>query len=439
MKVAVVGAGYVGLVVGTCLADGGNDVVCVDNDEAKVKMLQAGGVPIYERGLKDLIDRNRSEERLRFTTDIAGAVRESLVVFIAVGTPAGSDGAADLSQVWATADAIARAMDGYRVVVMKSTVPVGTSEALIGRLRAGTKHRFGVVSNPEFLKEGAAVDDFMRPDRVVLGGDDARAIGLVKELYEPFVRSGSPILVMDGRSAEMTKYASNCLLAGRISFMNEIANLCHKLGADVDRVREGMGADGRIGRAFLFPGIGFGGSCFPKDLDALIRIAQGAGLDARMIEAAREVNRAQKTILLPRIAERFGENLAGRRFAVWGLAFKPQTDDMREAPAVEIINALLSRGGEVAASDPAAMEQARKIFGGRISYAKSCYDALRGADALVLATEWNEFRRPDYARMKDLMRSPVVFDGRNIYSRKIMEEAGFEYYSIGRPDVGTPR
>lgn len=435
MKLCVVGTGYVGLVAGTCFAESGNDVICVDIDREKIARLQRGEVPIYEPGLGELIRRNVEEGRLSFSTDLAEAVRRSLVCFIAVGTPQSDDGSADLSAVIRVAAEIAEAMDGYRVIVTKSTVPVGTAERIRQIVASRTVHPFDVVSNPEFLKEGAAIEDFMKPDRVVIGADSPRAIELMKELYEPFVRTEQPILIMSPASAEMTKYCANSMLAARISLMNEFANLCEKVGANIDDVRRGVGFDRRIGQHFLFPGVGYGGSCFPKDVKAVIRTAQQHGLDFRMLRAAEEVNSRQKRSLVEKVTEHFGDYLRGMRFAVWGLAFKPRTDDMREAPSITIIEALLAKGAEVHAHDPEALGEARKMFGDRIHYHRVNYDALRGADALLVVTEWNEFRRPDFERMKQLMKHPVIFDGRNIYDPEDMRALGFVYYSIGRRPV----
>jgi UDPglucose 6-dehydrogenase len=432
MKVCVVGTGYVGLVAGTCFAEGGNDVACVDNVTAKIEALRQGVVPIYEPGLEELIRRNVAEGRLTFTTDLADAVRRSVVCFIAVGTPMSENGAADLSAVIAVARGIGRAMDGYRVVVTKSTVPVGTSEKVRAALTESTTHPFDVISNPEFMKEGAAIDDFMKPDRVVIGGSSARAIDVMRELYEPFVRTGNPILTMDNASAEMTKYAANALLATRISFMNEMANLCERAGADVDQVRRGIGYDRRIGHHFLFPGVGYGGSCFPKDVQAVIHTARQHGIGFPLLNAVEDVNKAQKRRLVEKVVEEFGENLRGRRFAVWGLAFKPRTDDMREAPSLTVVEGLLARGAEVAVHDPEALNEARKTFGDRVSYHRVNYEALQDADALLIVTEWNEFRRPDFPRMKQLMRRPLIFDGRNLYEPEVMREHGFTYVAIGR-------
>jgi UDPglucose 6-dehydrogenase len=435
VKLCVIGTGYVGLVAGTCFAEGGNDVICVDNDAAKIRMLCEGRVPIYEPGLEELIRRNAAERRLTFTTDLAAAVERSLICFLAVGTPQGSGGAADVSAVIAVAREIAGAMDGYRVIVAKSTVPVGTADQLQTAIARITDHPFDVVSNPEFMKEGAAVEDFMKPDRVVIGSSSPQATAIMRELYAPFVRTDNPILVMDNRSAEMTKYAANALLATRISFVNEVANLCERVGADVTAVRRGIGSDRRIGAHFLFPGVGYGGSCFPKDVQAFVRIAEDHGMDFSLLRAVESVNDRQKRVLVDKVVAHFGERLVGRSFAVWGLAFKPRTDDMREAPSIHIIEGLLARGATVRAHDPEAMAMARGVFGDRISYHRVNYDALEGADALLIVTEWNEFRRPDFPRIKGLLRTPVVFDGRNIYEPQVMRELGFIYYPIGRSAV----
>ncbi len=432
MKLGVVGTGYVGLVVGACFAESGNDVMCVDKDVAKIRALQRGRVPIYEPGLEELVRRNRAEGRLVFTTALERAVRASEVIFIAVGTPMGEDGSADVQHVLDVARDIARAMNGYKVIVNKSTVPVGTAVRVREVIRLQTTHPFSVVSNPEFLKQGAAIEDFMKPDRVVIGAEDPRSAGLMKELYAPFTRTGAPIMVMDCTSAELSKYAANAMLATRVSFMNEIANVCEAVGADVDQVRMAMAADRRIGPSFLFPGVGYGGSCFPKDVKALVKFSEEHAYDFRILRAVEAVNDAQKTRLVGRIEAHFG-SLKGRQIAVWGLSFKPKTDDMREAPAITIINALLAKGARVHAFDPEAEKTARRVFGSRIAYAATAYEALTGADALVIVTEWNEFRRPDFARMKRLMRTPVVFDGRNVYSPASMRALGFTYYSIGRP------
>jgi len=435
VKLCVIGTGYVGLVAGTCFAEGGNDVICVDIDAAKIEALKRGEVPIYEPGLEELIRRNLSERRLWFTTDLVAAVRGSDICFVAVGTPESTDGSADLRAVLAVAEAIGSAMNGYRLVVLKSTVPVGTADKVREVLRARTTHEFDVVSNPEFMKEGAAIEDFMKPDRVVIGGSSARAIELMRDLYAPFVRTENPILVMDNRSAEMTKYAANAFLATRISFINELANLCERVGADVNHTRRGMGSDRRIGHHFLFPGVGYGGSCFPKDVKAIIRTAHEHGLTFPLLNAVEDVNERQKYLLVEKVVRHFGEDLRGRRIAVWGLAFKPRTDDMREAPSIVIIEGLLGRGARIEAHDPEALAEARKVFGERITYHRLNYDALEGADALLVVTDWNEFRRPDFPRMRAAMRTPVIFDGRNLYEPDVMREHGFAYFPIGREPV----
>ncbi|MBM3808324.1 MAG: UDP-glucose/GDP-mannose dehydrogenase family protein [Acidimicrobiia bacterium] len=432
MKIAVVGTGYVGLVAGAGFAESGNDVVCVDNDTAKVAKLRRGRVPIYEPGLEELVTRNKSEGRLVFTTDLAKAVRAADVCFIAVGTPQGEDGSADLRHVMTVARDIARVMNGYKVIVNKSTVPVGTAENVREVVRRETTHPFSVVSNPEFLKQGAAVDDFMKPDRVVIGAEDPRAAEIMVKLHKPFTRTGAPIMVMDCASAELAKYAANALLATKISFMNEVANVCDAFGADVDRVRQAVGSDRRIGNSFLFPGVGYGGSCFPKDVKALVRFSSDRKYDFKILKAVDTVNDLQKRVLVKKIEAHFGSALKGKTIAVWGLAFKPKTDDMREAPAVPIIEALLAKGAKVQAYDPEAMKAAKAVFGTRIGYAARNYDALTGADALAVVTEWQEFREPDFARMKKLMRTPVIFDGRNIYQKDQMQQLGFTYFSIGR-------
>ena len=435
MNVSVIGTGYVGLVGGACLAETGRDVVCADVDESKIKRLQRGEIPIFEPGLELLVTHNLAEGRLRFTTDVEDAVRASTIIFIAVGTPPDEDGSADLQHVLAVARTIGRAMDGERIVITKSTVPVGTAARVRAAIQEHTTHPVHVCSNPEFLKEGAAIEDFMKPDRVVLGVDDEGAAEVLRSLYEPFVRTGHQILLMDVASAEITKYAANAMLATRISFMNMIARLCEAVGADVDQVRLGIGTDARIGPSFLFPGIGYGGSCFPKDVKALSRTIGGMGLDNSMLAAVESVNETQKQILLRLVVERFGEGLSSRTFAVWGLAFKPNTDDMREAPSLVTIEGLLERGARVVAHDPAAMEEARRHLDDRIEYRDRNYDVLEGADALVIHTEWHPYRRPDFERMLELLRQPVIFDGRNLYKREELEKLGFEYYTVGRPPV----
>jgi UDPglucose 6-dehydrogenase len=432
MKIAVVGTGYVGLVAGACFAENGNEVICVDKDPAKVRMLQRGHIPIYEPGLEELVRRNKSEKRLTFTTALARGVRQAQIVFIAVGTPTGEDGSADLQHVLGVAREIARSLDGYKVVVNKSTVPVGTAVKVRDVIRRETTHPFSVVSNPEFLKQGAAIDDFMKPDRVVIGAEDARAAELMKELYSPFTRTGAPIMMMDCASAELCKYAANAMLATRISFMNEVANVCDAVGANVDQVRRAVASDRRIGPSFLFPGVGYGGSCFPKDVKAMMRFAEDKAYDFKILRAVETVNEGQKRVLVTKMEEHF-KSLKGKRIAVWGLAFKPKTDDMREAPAVPLIQGLLAAGATVNAYDPEAMKVAKGIFGSKIQYADSSYAALTGADALAVITEWNEFREPDFGRMRKLMRQPLIFDGRNIYNPESLRALGFTYLSMGRP------
>ncbi|HEY7502297.1 MAG TPA: UDP-glucose/GDP-mannose dehydrogenase family protein [Vicinamibacterales bacterium] len=432
MKIAVIGSGYVGLVAGACLAENGNDVICVDKDAAKIRLLQRGKIPIYEPGLEEMVRRNRAEKRLLFTTALARGVRESQIIFIAVGTPTGEDGSADLQHVLDVARELARAMNGYKVVVNKSTVPVGTAAKVREVIRRETTHPFSVVSNPEFLKQGAAIDDFMKPDRVVVGAEDPRASELMRELYSPFTRTGAPIMMMDCASAELCKYAANAMLATRISFMNEVSNVCEAVGANVDQVRHAVASDKRIGPSFLFPGVGYGGSCFPKDVKAMVRFAEDKRYNFQILRAVESVNEAQKRRLLTKMESHFG-SLKGKRIAVWGLAFKPKTDDMREAPAVPLIQGLIAAGASVHAYDPEAMKVAQKIFGSKVHYAENGYAALTGADALAIVTEWNEFREPDYSRMRKLMRTPVIFDGRNIYNPESLRSQGFQYFSMGRP------
>ncbi len=431
MKIAVIGTGYVGLVAGACFAENGNDVACVDNNADKVKALQRGKVPIYEPGLEEVVKRNRVEKRLSFTTNLARAVRTSDIVFIAVGTPMGEDGSADLQHVLGVAAEIGKAMNGYKVIVDKSTVPVGTAQKVRAIVARHTTHPFAVVSNPEFLKQGAAVDDFLKPDRVVIGADDERAAAMMQELYAPFTRTGAPVMVMDPASAEMCKYAANAMLATRISFMNEVANVCERYGANVDAVRKAMASDRRIGPAFLFPGVGYGGSCFPKDVQAIVKFSKDAGYDFKILKAVESVNKRQKGVLVDKMTKHF-KSLKGRTIAIWGLAFKPRTDDMREAPAITIIQRLLDAGAKVRAFDPEARDIAAGIFGKRITLCDSGYDALKGADALAIVTEWHEFREPDFVRMKALLKQPVIFDGRNLYAPSAMQALGFTYLSIGR-------
>jgi UDPglucose 6-dehydrogenase len=443
MKISVIGTGYVGLVTGTCLAESGNHVICMDIDERKIDLLNSGGVPIYEPGLEELIKRNVAHERLSFTTDMATSVKHSDIIFIAVGTPPGEDGSADLKYVLGAAREIGRHMNGYKVVINKSTVPVGTADKVRAAVESKTRFKFDVVSNPEFLKEGAAIDDFMKPDRVVIGADSPKAAALMEDLYAPFVRTGKPILIMDIRSAEMTKYASNAMLATKISFINEMALICAGLGADIDNVRKGMGYDRRIGFEFLFPGAGYGGSCFPKDVKALARTAKEHGIDAKVLKSVEAVNERQKSLLSNMILDHFAgkgpkrgsktkKPLAGKTIAIWGLSFKPRTDDMREAPSVVIIDNLLRAGAAVKAHDPVAMEEARKIFKNRIKFMADNYEVLRGADALAVVTEWSEFRVPDFQKIKRLLSMPVIFDGRNIYNQDELRKIGFTYYGIGR-------
>ncbi len=432
MKVTVIGSGYVGLVAGACLAETGNEVVCADVDAAKVRRLQQNDVPIYEPGLEPLIVRNQAEGRLRFTTDLGDAIRHGRVIFIAVGTPADEDGAADLQHVLDVARAIGEFMNEPKVVVTKSTVPVGTAERVRVTIRAQTRERFELCSNPEFLKEGAAIEDFMKPDRVVLGVDSEEAREVMGALYAPFVRTGNPILFMDIPSAEVTKYAANAMLATRISFMNQIAAFCDRVGADVSLVRRGIGTDRRIGSAFLFPGPGYGGSCFPKDVKAFVSAARDLGLEPTLLEAVEAVNAQQKQLLLQRVLARLGPSLVGRQIGIWGLAFKAETDDMRESPSLPLMEGILAAGGAVRAHDPKALPIARSILGDRIHYAGDPYDALAGADALVVVTEWLVYRNPDFERIRTLLRQPLIFDGRNLYDPAAMKRLGFEYYGIGR-------
>lgn len=432
MKVAVVGTGYVGLVVGACLAETGNDVMCADVDKGKVAALNKGKIPIYEPGLEPLVVSNQAEGRLSFTTDVGAAVEAAEVVFIAVGTPSDEDGSADLQHVLDVARTIGDHMNRPKVVITKSTVPVGTACKVREAIAERTSEKFHVCSNPEFLKEGAAVDDFMKPDRVVVGVDSDEAAEVVGQLYAPFVRTGNPIMFMDIPSAELTKYAANAMLATRISFMNQIAELCDKVGADVTRVRKGIGSDARIGSAFLFPGPGYGGSCFPKDVKALIRTGDDNGVGLDILKAVEDVNARQKQRLPAMLTQALGGELQGSTIAVWGLAFKARTDDMRESPSIELIEAVLAAGGRVRAHDPEANRTAQAEFGKRIEYVDRMYDALEGADALVIVTEWLEFRNPDFDRMKDLLRQPVIVDGRNLYDPKKMKQLGFTYVSLGR-------
>lgn len=432
MNIVVAGTGYVGLVSGTCFAESGNEVTCVDIDEQRVAQLTAGKVPIYEPGLEELVQRNLKEGRLVFSTDLAAAVSQAMVSFVAVGTPMSNSGAADLSSVLKVAEDIGRAVDGYHVIAVKSTVPVGTSDRVKAVAARYARHRFDVCSCPEFLKEGSAIEDFMRPDRVIIGSDSEQATAILRELHTSFVRTDNPILVMDPRSAELAKYASNAMLALRISFINDIANLCEAVGADINQVRRGLGSDRRIGSQFLFPGIGYGGSCFPKDVQALIHSARERGLDFGLLEAAEQVNRRQKALLPERVKQHFGPDLKGRTLAIWGLAFKPRTDDMREAPAIVVINELLAAGARLKIHDPEALDNARRIFGERVSYHRINYEALSGCDALLILTEWNEFRHPNFQRIRAALKQAVIFDGRNLYDPALMKALNFTYYSIGR-------
>jgi UDPglucose 6-dehydrogenase len=436
MKITVVGTGYVGLVTGTCLAETGNEVLCVDIDQAKVDMMQAGKVPIYEPHLDVLFERNIKAGRLTFTTDLHQGLDYGDIIFLALPTPEDEDGSADLSYVLGVADKIGRYISSYKVIVDKSTVPVGTAEKVAQVISAHAQCDFDVVSNPEFLREGFAVDDFLKPERIVVGSSSERATALMQKLYAPFVRSGNPVIVMDEKSAELTKYAANSFLAAKITFMNEVANYCEMVGADVDKVRVGMGTDSRIGKRFLFPGIGYGGSCFPKDVKALQKAGRDAGYEFKILEAVIGVNKIQKTIQVPKILAHFGQDLKGKKIAIWGLAFKPETDDIREAPAIDVINALLDHGATVEAFDPEAMDNIRKRFGDRISFGAHMYAPLEDADALVICTEWSIFRSPNFEKVKDLLKEPVIFDGRNLYNTLDMEREGFTYTSIGRNTVG---
>ena len=447
MNICVIGTGYVGLVAGTCFADSGNDVICVDIDAKKIEKLNRGEIPIYEPGLEELVKRNTKEGRLRFTTDLSYGVKRSLICFIAVGTPPGGDGSADLKYVLEAARNIAGAMDGYRIIVNKSTVPVGTADKVKAAIqeeldKRSKKYEFDVVSNPEFLKEGAAIDDFMKPDRVIIGTNSAHAAEIMKELYSSFMRKTDRLIMMDVRSAEMTKYAANAMLATKISFINEIANLCELVGADIDNVRKGIGTDSRIGFEFLFPGVGYGGSCFPKDVQAMIRTAGEYGYDMKILKSVEDVNYRQKGVIVDKMLKYFeargkgqgakGKPLEGNIIGIWGLSFKPRTDDMREAPSITIINRLLDAGARIKAHDPEAMTEAMKIFGNKVEYLKDNYEVVKDTDALVVITEWNEFRRPNFEKMRKLMKTPVIFDGRNIYDPDEMRGMGFTYYGIGR-------
>jgi UDPglucose 6-dehydrogenase len=432
MKIAVVGTGYVGLVTGTCFAETGNDVICVDIDREKVEKLKQAIVPIYEPHLDNLFERNIRQGRLKFTTELAQAVRDSQIIFLALPTPPGEDGSADLSYVLGVAGQLGELINDYKIIINKSTVPVGTAEKVREIISGTATVDFDVVSNPEFLREGFAVDDFMRPDRVIIGTRSERARKILTELYSPYVRQGNPIYYMDERSSELTKYAANAFLATKISFMNEIANLCEKVGANVDSVRTGMGSDERIGKRFLFAGIGYGGSCFPKDVSALAKIGRDNASDLKILEAVMQVNVTQKGILVNKLREYYGQDLKGKNIAIWGLSFKPDTDDIREAPALYIIDRLLAEGANITVFDPEAIRNVKKLIGDRIRYSENQYDTLKDADALLVATEWSLFRTPDFDRMKSVMRAPVIFDGRNLYDPRHMFELGFYYSSIGR-------
>jgi UDPglucose 6-dehydrogenase len=432
MKIAVVGTGYVGLVTGTCFAETGNKVMCVDIDKSKVEKLSEGEITIYEPGLEKIFLRNLKEGRLKFTTDLAVGINEAEIVFLALPTPPGADGAADLKYVLGVAEQLGKILTGYKVIVDKSTVPVGTADKVKQAIAANYKGEFDVVSNPEFLREGVAVDDFMKPDRVVVGTDSERARKIMGDLFAPFVRQGNPIVYMDERSAELTKYAANSFLATKISFMNEIAQLCERMGADVDMVRRGIGSDDRIGKRFLFPGIGYGGSCFPKDVQALVRSAEEAGYDFKILKSVEQVNAAQKLHMVQKITRYFNNDLKGKTLAVWGLAFKPNTDDIREAPALDMIRLLLDKGAKIVAFDPEAMNNVKQVLGDTIIYAESQYEALNNAEALIIATEWSEFRTPDFEAIETRLRNKTIFDGRNLFDVKQMTDMGYHYESVGR-------
>ena len=432
MKIAVVGTGYVGLVTGTCFAETGNDVICVDIDKSKVEKLTNGQITIYEPGLEKLFLRNMREDRLHFTTNLEEGIKDASIIFLALPTPPGEDGSADLKYVLGVADHLGKILTDYKVIVDKSTVPVGTAERVRDAIAKNCKTEFDVVSNPEFLREGVAVDDFMKPDRVVIGTESERARKIMGDLYAPFVRQGNPVIFMDERSAELTKYAANSFLATKISFMNEIAQLCERLGADVDMVRLGIGSDERIGKRFLFPGIGYGGSCFPKDVQALVKSSSEAGYEFKILNSVMDVNERQKLHLMPKIKKYFKNNLKGKKFALWGLAFKPNTDDIREAPALYMIDELLNEGASICAYDPEAINNVKQLIGDKISYAENQYECLEGADALIIATEWNEFRTPNFLKIVPALKNKVIFDGRNLFETNAIRELGFYYESIGR-------
>jgi UDPglucose 6-dehydrogenase len=436
MKIAVIGTGYVGLVTGTCFADGGNDVTCVDINQAKIDLLSQGKVPFYEPGLAEMVQHNQKAERIAFTTDLATAVASAQIVFFAVGTPQSDNGAADLSALWAVVDSIAPHLREDAIVVTKSTVPVGTNAKVYARLKEHTGRECDVASNPEFLKEGSAIEDFMKPDRVVVGVRRQQVADVLHQLHKPFLRTENPFLAMSPESAEMTKYVANALLSTKISFINEMANLCEGMGGDINDVRRGIGHDKRIGFAFLFPGVGYGGSCFPKDVRALEAMAEELGVEPRLLRAVDDVNENQKWVILEKIKGHFGDELSGKTIAVWGLAFKPRTDDIREAPALVLVDWLLAQGATVQVHDPEAMDNVRAVYGDKLTYCTRLMKALEGADALAIMTEWGDYQRPDFAEMAKRLRTPVVFDGRNLYEPERMKSYGFSYYSIGRPAVG---
>ena len=435
MKIAVIGTGYVGLVTGTCFAETGNDVTCIDIDKDKVSKLCNGEITIYEPGLEKLFLRNLKEERLHFTTDLAKGIKDAAIIFLALPTPPGEDGSADLKYILGVAEDLGKITTDYKVIIDKSTVPVGTAEKVHSAIAENCKSDFDVVSNPEFLREGVAVEDFMKPDRVVIGTSSERAKKIISDLYAPFVRQGNPVIFMDERSAELTKYAANSFLATKITFMNEIARLCELLGADVDMVRRGIGSDERIGKRFLFPGIGYGGSCFPKDVQALVKSSEEVNYEFRILNAVMDINEKQKLYLIPGIKKYFNNNLEGKRFALWGLAFKPNTDDIREAPALYMIDALLKEGATVSAFDPEAMKNVKNLLGNKIEYSDSQYEALKNADALIIATEWNEFRTPDFSKINASLKNKVIFDGRNLFDLSAMRDLGFHYVSVGRQTI----
>lgn len=436
MKIAVIGTGYVGLVTGTCLAETGNEVICVDINQDKVEMMQAGKMPIYEPGLDVLFERNISQKRLTFTTDLASAIKNSTIIFMALPTPPGGDGAADLSYILGAAKDISKLITDYKIIINKSTVPVGTADRVREVFLANSNIAVDVVSNPEFLKEGVAVEDFMKPDRIVIGTESLKARKILAELYAPYVRQGNPIIFMDEKSSELTKYAANSFLATKITFMNEIANLCELVGADVDSVRNGIGSDDRIGRRFLFPGVGYGGSCFPKDVHALVKSADENQYDFQILKSVMQVNERQKTIIIDKLLKFYKQNLSGKHFALWGLSFKPETDDIREAPALYIVKELLKHGASVTVFDPEGQSNFKDLMGDDIQYAENQYDALLGADALLIATEWSLFRNPDFERMDEALKHKVIFDGRNLYDLNKMVELGYYYNSIGRQLIG---